>query len=76
MNGYAIPSSMCSMPKAKISSITGQRMKISDCGHMPKAPAKPRSNTCEECEVGSYPADENSFLWCYEHNDYLEKPKK
>lgn len=23
--------------------------------------------------IASYPADENSFLWCYEHNDYLKK---
>lgn len=83
-------------------------MKISECIHFPKNPAKPQADHCQGgndskfglrvclncgyvgcCEddpgqhakkhmeetnhqvITSYPADENSFIWCYEHNDYL-----
>ena len=88
-------------------------MRIVDCNHLPKTPAKSNATTCEECGdnkahflglrvcltcghvgccesdpnqhalkhkettghevIASYPADKNSFTWCYKHNDYLEK---
>ena len=86
-------------------------MKISDCTHYPKKPAKPQANQCmggEEkqhkfnlrvclncgyvgcCEddpgqhskkhmeetghqvIASYPADKDSWIWCYKDNDYLK----
>lgn len=85
-------------------------MKISDCSHYPKNPAKPRTDRCEDgdqinpghlrvcltcghvgcCDsdinqharkhakesghqvMTNYPADENSPVWCYADNDYLE----
>lgn len=85
-------------------------MKISECQHYPKNPAKPQANHCQGGEPGSrfglrvcltcgyvgcceddpgqhakkhleqtghqviasYPADKDSFIWCYKHNDYLK----
>ena len=49
------------------------------CGHVGCCESDPNQHAKKHAEktghqvMASYPADEKSFLWCYEHNDYVEK---
>lgn len=50
-----------------------------DCGHVgccesdPGQHALKHSRETEHQVIASYPADENSFIWCYADNNYLTK---
>lgn len=48
------------------------------CGHVGCCDDSPGKHVRKHAEetghqvMASYPADENSFIWCYAHDDYLE----
>lgn len=48
------------------------------CGHVgccdssPGLHARKHAGESNHQVMASYPADSNSFIWCYEDNDYLE----
>lgn len=48
------------------------------CGHVGCCDSSPGKHARKHAKetghqtMASYPADESSFRWCYEHDDYLE----
>lgn len=48
------------------------------CGHVGCCDSSPGTHARKHAEetghqvMAAYPAKENSFIWCYEHDDYLE----
>lgn len=51
------------------------------CGHVGCCESDPQQHALKHAQasghqvIASYPADKNSFVWCYAHNDYVEKTK-
>ncbi len=49
------------------------------CGHVGCCDSSPGKHARKHAKdsghqvMASYPADENSFIWCYAHDDYLNK---
>lgn len=49
------------------------------CGHVGCCESDPGQHALKHAKekdhpvIASYPADENSFMWCYKHNDYVTK---